>query len=442
MYTTTSVFDVLAADETDRRVASRRALALAHTRVDNRLGAFLQQAVTKDEFDARLAAVEDDLKTHVAEACEECGHDHPEHITASLIHHFERTRRWQPRGAAKLDKAERDALPTGDFVDKKDRKYPIEDKDHAEKAEQFAAGTSEEKKVDEEVHERYPDLGKDKKSAQGKQSAPLGSGRQWPPVESEQFPPELDQYSVPAPSADPQRLQWQSSPEANAAYEQWLAEQGGPPLGQGSPVQPSPYRQPIDPELEREMQGGDPSRLNGINGTPLTSRTADMGFDPSLQQDKEAEDICPACGGGGTSNSGQPCQHCGGHGYVAGYGNSVLDHVAKLADSGNTDLGGPEPKMDKLKWEPKNLDQRPGEESGGRWPTKDKDIIQPIRAENRDQDGHELSEIGEVSALKTETLPTASESNETGFFDGGETKGPTSWQGGDNQATPVTHEVQ
>src|ERR1035437_8221275 len=101
-FDTISVFDAIAGDDTSHQVTARKALALAHTRVENRLGAFLRGATTMDEFEARLAACQDDLAIYVAEASTEVGHDHPEHIARSLVDHYVHQRRWQPRTAEEV----------------------------------------------------------------------------------------------------------------------------------------------------------------------------------------------------------------------------------------------------------------------------------------------------------------------------------------------------
>jgi hypothetical protein len=61
---------------------------------------------------------------------------------------------------ARLTTKERDALPSRDFVFPKTRRYPIEDKEHAQKAVQLAGrdGGSVERKVDAAVHRRYPSI--------------------------------------------------------------------------------------------------------------------------------------------------------------------------------------------------------------------------------------------------------------------------------------------
>jgi hypothetical protein len=82
------VFEVLASDDSQARLASRRALVLSESRINERLGSFLGSSKTADEFDARLSYVEDDFKGIIAVACEEVGHGNAEAIYASLKAHY------------------------------------------------------------------------------------------------------------------------------------------------------------------------------------------------------------------------------------------------------------------------------------------------------------------------------------------------------------------
>jgi len=70
---------------------------------------------------------------------------------------------------AKLNAKERNALPTKDFVDKKDRKFPIEDKSHARNALSRAAakGGATEAKVKKAVTAKFPSIGKKRGTSDG-----------------------------------------------------------------------------------------------------------------------------------------------------------------------------------------------------------------------------------------------------------------------------------
>lgn len=88
MFETTSLFDALELDDTDRRVAQRRALALAQTRVENRMGSFLRGAQSEEEFLERLALLQEDFSGAVRTASIEVGYDKPEHVEESIKAHY------------------------------------------------------------------------------------------------------------------------------------------------------------------------------------------------------------------------------------------------------------------------------------------------------------------------------------------------------------------
>jgi hypothetical protein len=327
MLGTDSVFSVLAADDSDRRVASRRALALAHTRVDNQLGSFLRGSVTKEEFEARLAAVRNDLDAHVASACEETGHTQPEYITASLIDHYRVDRRWQPRHAA----------PAFDA--------------------------------------------------------------------SMQQQPGVDQYGQPLPQQ---------------------AEQA-------QPIDPAAMQQGMDPSM-MQQPGIDP--MQQMMQQPQPQQQAWASVNPSDQVDTSPKHVsCPECGGDKKTAGDESCKRCGGKGSVSQWGGSVLDAIAHVtAGEGNTNLGEPEPKIDKRKWTPETVgDPDPGSTMH---PNRHKDPLAVIPMTNRSEDGHELTEIGEQTT-ETVKLPAAGDTDH-GFYDGGQTGPHTKTFPKGDQASPVT----
>lgn len=68
---------------------------------------------------------------------------------------------------AKLDAAERKALPKQDFALESKRAYPINDKSHARFALAMAskhASPSQKKEIRREVHEKYPSIGSKSKA--------------------------------------------------------------------------------------------------------------------------------------------------------------------------------------------------------------------------------------------------------------------------------------
>jgi hypothetical protein len=82
------LFEFLAADETQARLASRRALVLAQNRIETRLGAFLGSSKSPKEYDARFEMVADDFVGIVSVACKEVGHDNSTAIAKSLHSFF------------------------------------------------------------------------------------------------------------------------------------------------------------------------------------------------------------------------------------------------------------------------------------------------------------------------------------------------------------------
>jgi hypothetical protein len=70
----TGIFEVLAADDSQERLAGRQATVLANMRVNERLGKFLREADSQEEWGARLDLVHDDIDAIVADACAEVGY--------------------------------------------------------------------------------------------------------------------------------------------------------------------------------------------------------------------------------------------------------------------------------------------------------------------------------------------------------------------------------
>lgn len=434
-FDTTSLFDVLAQDDTDIRVAQRRALALAQTRVENRMGAFLRGARSEEEFEQRLALLMDNFTGAVRTASTETGYDKPEHIAEAVKQHYaeqvefvdpraeeeddpegdesdskassvesESTPReasvkageWllTPHTADKLDKKERDELPTSDFVDKKDRKFPIEDKDHAEKAEQFAKGPMK-KKVDEEVHEKYPDLGKDSSFLAGEHTAVKEHMKGVSPHRNKQYEDIKEQLEDSGKSTD------RAKEEAARTVNKQRAEHG-------------------------ETKGSSTHTAIG-NGIAPTEPGA-MAPTPPTPAAPPQQQPCPICG---MTN----CPHQQGQLTGMPTPNSAPVHASTgwtvFAEDGhgNTGLGGPEPKIDKAHTPLHGAPEGAAD--------KQVDITQPLVPKNRTE--NPLDQMGDV---KEESLPAAS-GDDSGFSTetpGGKGDHTKTFPKGD-QTNPVTHET-
>ncbi len=82
------IFESLAADQHDIRLASRRALVLSRDRIDQRLGRFLGASRSQAEFDARYSLVGEDFAGIVHVACDEVGHGDPWSVVKTLHDHY------------------------------------------------------------------------------------------------------------------------------------------------------------------------------------------------------------------------------------------------------------------------------------------------------------------------------------------------------------------
>lgn len=78
-------FEILASDETQRRVAGRKALAAASSTAEYRFLSFLQPSATKEEFKERLALVRSDLDEVVKTAAKEHGYDDVNGLTKHVV---------------------------------------------------------------------------------------------------------------------------------------------------------------------------------------------------------------------------------------------------------------------------------------------------------------------------------------------------------------------
>jgi hypothetical protein len=71
----TGVFEVIAADQSHQVTAGRKAVALASRRVNERFSKFLLASEDRDDLEARLGFVHDDLKAIIAQTCDEMGYE-------------------------------------------------------------------------------------------------------------------------------------------------------------------------------------------------------------------------------------------------------------------------------------------------------------------------------------------------------------------------------
>lgn len=156
------IFEVLAADQHDTRVASRKALVLSRDRLDARLGKFLLASQSAQEFAARYDLVAEDFIGIIRVAAEETGHDNPDSLIETLRDHYLREagdEKWIQKAVKKPgDLHKKLHVPEGEKIPEE----KIEEATHSDNANlrekaQFA--------------ENVKGLGKKKKKKKGKKSS-------------------------------------------------------------------------------------------------------------------------------------------------------------------------------------------------------------------------------------------------------------------------------
>jgi hypothetical protein len=135
------IFEVLASDQSDARLASRKALVLSRDRIDARLGKFLSASRSPQEFDARYELVADDFAGIVRVAADEVGHEDPDSLVETLRDHYREAKDHWIQDAVKKpgDLHKKLDVPEGEKIpeDKIENAEETGDKDLKEKA-QFA----------------------------------------------------------------------------------------------------------------------------------------------------------------------------------------------------------------------------------------------------------------------------------------------------------------
>lgn len=429
MLDTGSVFDVLASDDSDRRLAQRKALVLAETRLDNTLGRFLRAAVTEEEFGARMAACRDDFGRHVAEACAEVGHEDPAGIAKVLTSSYLRSRRWQPKHAFGTPQVHYDGLAYPD-AGNEDAHLGPPNFPHGDPNVPGNCPSCGSPNVDENAQTCMDcgfngNPGHRYEGDRGYLARTAGDDPHW--IEhGDKHPGALHrELGVPEGEKIPEdKLEGALHSDNKKERERAQYAENVKKVRKGQDI-----GKEVDPAEEQDSNDG-----KGVNEPHQDDEDAKA---PKIKSSAEIRNplnnSCADCGSRVDRSSdygskpGQPdqilCSTCNAQGQ------------SKAAADGNTDLGGPEPKMDKRLWEPSNLGDP--EIADGRWPTERKDMTEPIGPPNNE---HELSEIGE-KFTEHQSLP--SETENSGFQSGGPGPAPhTDTFGGDGQASPVTRETQ
>jgi len=161
------IFEVLASDQHDARLASRKALVLSRDRIDARLGKFLAASQSPTEFDARYDLVADDFAGLVRVAADEIGHDDPDSLIVTLHDHYAKD--WIQKAVKKPgDLHKKLDVPEGEKIPEEKIEHAEEtgDKNLKEKA-QFAENVKKGSTVSDYLSSYYraadeePDTDKD-----------------------------------------------------------------------------------------------------------------------------------------------------------------------------------------------------------------------------------------------------------------------------------------
>lgn len=432
-FDTTSLFDVLAQDDTDIRVAQRRALALAQTRVENRMGAFLRGARSEEEFEQRLALLMDDFTGAVRTASTETGYDSPEHIAEAVKQHYaEQVEFVDPR-------AEEEDDPEGEESDSKASSVESDStpKEASVRAGEWlltphtATGLVPEPAPDPNVQPGY-----DRANAVAQGLCPTCGGQGSP--DGRTPCPECGGSGM----KDPEQIPYAGDNSQFHAHtgDSFLAGEHTAEKEHMKGVSPKRNRQyeHIKEQLEDSGKSTDRAKEEAARTvnkqreehgeTKGSSTHTALGEAPQAAPVQPTQQPCPICG---VAN----CPHQQGQLTGMPTPNSAPVHASTgwtvFAEDGhgNTGLGGPEPKIDKAHTPLHGAPEGAAD--------KQVDITQPLVPKNRTE--NPLDQMGDV---KEESLPAAS-GDDSGFSTetpGGKGDHTKTFPKGD-QTNPVTHET-
>lgn len=355
--TSTSFLDVIAADDSTHRLASRKAVVVAQQRVATQFGEFI------DKYGQQaLDYAADDIRGVVTAAAEEFGASDPDAIYDTIVASY------------------------------------------APKAEPKVASTHESRKTKMcPFHKDVVDIS----LAQGEAKAGFDAMSQhWGgPKHCDGDGYEGDKCNF-KPTMTTQAY-WDQKAERAEERKQQRAEQAEE-LEAQQPTEDLPVDniapEGDSPDVATDSEPVDVSENNVIEvdfggGAAEASEPLAVAAKVAAEYpDHEDEVPCSACHGSGKVN-GERCTKCDGDGYQ--YTGTRDSKVA----TETTGLGGPvSPTIDKRVWRPKEIDT---EGDGSPNPTKRKDVVEAIKADNNDN----LNEIGEGT---TERQDVSKDTNPSG----------------------------
>ncbi len=392
------IFEVLASDQHDARLASRKALVLSRDRIDARLGKFLAASSNPVDFAARYELVADDFAGIVRVACDEVGHEDPAAVTATLWAHYHRST---------LEEAKDDERE--ELLRKKEKSEDDDDSKESSRKSGKPPWLEDDDDDSDKKSDGDSDDDSDKSDGDDK------SDKDDDDKDDHKAPPFGKKDSATDEDDDSDDKDKESKEEKEKRIEQ--------------------------DEIEAENVGGQ-WESKTADAVPLVPRTSAYQCECEhcgnrWKSHEQNPETCPQCGEMGEHETDEPEDTHDELGKQKGNKNGLFSSV-HTADEGNTGLAGPSPKIDKKRWTPKSV--KPIDVPSERHPTVQKDITEVMPKDNLTGPAHDMDEIN--AQTTTETLPTATDYDGGGFATGGEESGPNTktFPKGD-QASPVTKQI-
>jgi hypothetical protein len=408
------LFEVLASDQHDARLASRKALVLSRDRIDIRLGKFLAASQSLPEFDARYDLVADDFAGIIRVAANEVGHGDPDSLIVTLHDHYRAAGKppW-----LKDDDDDSDDKSKKDDDDSDDDKKapPFGKKDSATDEDEDDEGTLEE----DQAHRENDDPSQAERNDRDNQR---DRERDKESKTADAVP--LVQAALIEPASG-------SGEDNLTAHEHQLIQEGKAKIGSDGILKlinpdmhtpPSKQASVVEAEARiiEALTRKDYNLLAGaIKSAPIDNHEevaghfADHLADANERFDRER--FVKAS----TPES------------------TTTESSVHTADEGNTGLSGPSPKMDKKRWTPKSV--KPIDVPSERHPTIQKDVTEVMPKDNLTEPAHDMDEINALTTV--EELPSGTGLDDAGFAGNNQDMAPHTKTFGDGgQTDPVKSE--
>jgi len=421
-------FEVLAADQHDARLASRKALVLSRDRIDARLGKFFGASGNPVDFAARYQLVAEDFAGIVRVAANEVGHEDPDSLIKTLHAHYRQAsdEKWIQNAVKKPgDLHKKLHVPEDENIpeEKIENAEKSGDKNLKEKA-QFAENVKKSATVSDYLSSYYSsDDDKDDKDDK-----------------KDNKPPWLEDDNDDKDDHDEHKHDEDDTDDDGEDDFKSSSTSGAVPLVR---KQAERYFVCAKCGHQQNHPSGveDPDECENCGNRSLTEHDSPEEQDDmsakrnasvrTADEDDEPIRTCSECGTDLTKNESGRCAICAKK-------DREHESFVHVADKGNTGLGGPSPKMNKQRWTPKSVPK--DEYDGGKdgiGDHKEMDILEVLPKKNLTGPAKDVSETGKA---KEEKLPTAKGMDDAGFEPSKNTgdSGPTKTFPKGNQTNPVT----